>query len=139
MTIKQRLAGPLGKAVTVVIAIPVVLLIYLSGENTHREFIKHVMDKSDLTSGTVTNIENNIKLGTIVRYKFTVGGDEIDGRMSSPKFEPLSRLILAKTFPVIYSKTSPDYNKMLILPEDYKDFNVAYPDSLRWVLRYFDK
>jgi hypothetical protein len=42
---------------------------------------------------------------------------------------------LGKTFPAMYA---PNTNtlEILIAPEDFKKFNISFPDSLHWVLDY---
>lgn len=40
-------------------------------------------------------------------------------------------------FPVIYD-TIDGYKEILIDPKNFKRYNIAFPDSLKWVLKYFD-
>ncbi|MNL81951.1 hypothetical protein D3C87_2092070 [compost metagenome] len=38
-----------------------------------------------------------------------------------------------KNFPVIYTPDNADLNRMLILESDFNEFDLQYPDSLKWV------
>ena len=46
-----------------------------------------------------------------------------------------SKLLDNKNFPIVYNlKFNNMFSYLLIFPEDYSDFNIPYPDSLKWVL-----
>jgi hypothetical protein len=41
--------------------------------------------------------------------------------------------IVNRTFPVIYLKDDEKVNHILIFKKDFEDYNLKYPDSLKWV------
>ena len=41
-----------------------------------------------------------------------------------------------KNFPVIYDRSAPSLSYILILPEDFWEFRLPYPDSLNWTRGY---
>jgi hypothetical protein len=44
---------------------------------------------------------------------------------------------VGKQFPVVYDSLNPGGNfRMLISPDDFKYYNMPFPDSLKWVLSY---
>jgi hypothetical protein len=47
--------------------------------------------------------------------------------------------LIGKKFPVIYDTTNPENNHMLIFPDDFNDWNLPFPDSLKWVLKFNDR
>lgn len=44
-----------------------------------------------------------------------------------------------KTFPIVYYPPRPSISRILITPRDFSDFNMPFPDSLKWVLQYYKK
>lgn len=44
-------------------------------------------------------------------------------------------LFIGKYFPVIFSPKSKN-SELLISPEDFEKFDIPFPDSLKWVLKY---
>ncbi len=50
--------------------------------------------------------------------------------------------LVGKSFPILYDTTSRIHpplkftNFLLIFPEDFKQFNLPFPDSLKWVLKF---
>jgi hypothetical protein len=52
------------------------------------------------------------------------------------------RALVGHKFPVIYDTSSNNYYQILgsqhilIFPENFKYYNIPYPDSLKWVLKY---
>lgn len=42
-------------------------------------------------------------------------------------------------FPLIYDSLQPDKQQLLITPEDFKKFDIPFPDSLKWVIPYYNK
>ncbi|MEO7045303.1 MAG: hypothetical protein ABI091_08315 [Ferruginibacter sp.] len=47
-----------------------------------------------------------------------------------------NNFFIGKTFPVIFSPNNPSNAKILIFPNDFKEYNYSFPDSLNWVLKY---
>ncbi len=79
----------------------------------------------------------------LIKYHFSVDGkiyySSVSYSQQQMSFEN-SKLLENKNFPVAYNIRS--YNVLsyiLIFPNDYKDFNIPYPDSLNWVLPLIKK
>ncbi len=46
-------------------------------------------------------------------------------------------MLLGKTFPVIYYTKMPALaNQLLLFPPDYEQYQISYPDSLKWLLPF---
>ena len=90
-----------------------------------------------MTTGTVIGVDLKGRPGNFIKYNFAYNGNTIYSHGNAHKeYAPLKNFIINKQFPVIYSTVNPNYNMILILPEDFKDYNVPFPDSLNWVLQY---
>ena len=43
-------------------------------------------------------------------------------------------------FPVVISAKNPKkYSSILVVPEDFEEYGLKFPDSLNWVLKYIDR
>lgn len=55
-------------------------------------------------------------------------------------YSNLSGHLYNKFFPVLLSTKAPQkYSSILIVPEDFAEYGLKFPDSLRWVLTYIDR
>jgi len=45
-------------------------------------------------------------------------------------------IFIYKSFPVVCDSTNPKNSRLLIFPDEFRDFNIPFPDSLQWVLDY---
>ncbi len=79
----------------------------------------------------------------LVKYQFNVNGKAYK---SSASFS--QKIMSFENFKLLENKSVPaaynlKYGKMLsyilIFPDDYKDFNVPFPDSLNWILPLMKK
>ena len=78
-----------------------------------------------------------------IDYHFSVEGKVYRGGVSySQLLMPYKnfKLLENKSFPIAYNKKFGHMlSYILIFPKDYKEFNVPYPDSLKWVLPLIKK
>ena len=88
-----------------------------------------------LTIGIVTKFSHSPKYGGSISYEFNVNGKTIsNGRGLGYFSDAQYQALIGKTFPVIYDQDNTNENDMLIRSEDFKKYNVLYPDSLNWVI-----
>lgn len=78
-----------------------------------------------------------------IDYHFDVKGKIYKGGGSYSqmvmKYENFKRLE-NKSLPVAYNKVFGHMSSyILILPKDYEEFNIPYPDSLKWILQSIKK
>jgi hypothetical protein len=80
-------------------------------------------------------------------YVFEYGYSIKDSNYIAEQNVPIGAIkdsFLGKTFPVIYDTTAahstyyPFAAYLLITPADFKKFNMAFPDSLHWVLKHIN-
>ncbi len=53
--------------------------------------------------------------------------------------DDISKYILHKSFPVVYSPSNPSVASLMITPKDFARYGYSFPDSLNWVMQYFSK
>ncbi|SFQ31200.1 hypothetical protein [Parafilimonas terrae] len=133
MKIKPIIKNPL---TSIFIVVLVFSIIYINGRNSEDDYREKVLNKPELTTGTVTNVEFKSRVGYEVQFYFSANNGEIHSKTSFGDIVSLQHFIINKQFPIIFSSVNPNYNMILILPEDFKDYNVPFPDSLNWVLQY---
>lgn len=71
-----------------------------------------------------------------LKYQFQVNEQSIAETkvMGVPSIH--NKVFLDRSFPVVYSKKNSRLNELLVLPKDFKKYNISYPDSLVWVMKY---
>jgi hypothetical protein len=122
------------------ISIPVVVLggILLIGKVRQSAFIGKIQGNPVFAKGIIQRVEYKNKHGYVVTYSFPINDRFMIATVSGDKYQPVRTYIIGKSFPVIYSAKEPEYNSMLILPDDFKRYNVAFPDSLNWIKQYIE-
>jgi hypothetical protein len=90
-----------------------------------------------ITTGRITSVQY-VKLGDYtLNYSYDVGDKFFENKSSGTQVNKYNvKHFLWKEFPVIYSKRKPKVSAILILPEDFKMWDIAFPDSLEWVKQY---
>ncbi len=74
--------------------------------------------------------------GSEVRFSFKSNKKVIKGREVSHKYDKIYKQLIGKSFPVVFKKSDPNYNDLLIFPKDFKEYKLSFPDSLIWVKQY---
>lgn len=79
----------------------------------------------------------------LIKYHFSLGRKVYKSEASFSQAmmsDENAKLLEDKNFPVAYNKKfGCMLSHILIFPDDYKEFNVRYPDSLKWVLPLIKK
>lgn len=88
-----------------------------------------------LLNGWIYDWHIGSKGGKSLAYEFYYKGQRITGYTGLSRNIGYGKFVHA-WFPVMYD-TAHGHHTMLIEPEDFKEFNITYPDSLSWVLPYF--
>ncbi len=73
----------------------------------------------------------NLKYSTSIKGKIQTGTYSISNDIGV-----CPDSLLGYKFPVIYDTTDAEENYMVIFPEDFKNLNLPFPDSLKWVLKF---
>ena len=117
------------------------------GHLNGKEYDKAIRRNSSITSGTIYEFEKKAKLSAVIKYDFEYEGKKYYSSSSSSntglrwedEYKILFSQIKGKVFPVFFSRDNPArYNKILISPKDFEEFNINYPDSLKWVKTILD-
>jgi hypothetical protein len=108
----------------------VLLFIFIYFKFSENRLIKQGI----LLAAHTTEWAGSAKMGMNLKYEFFYNGNKILGDNSFENIRGLSDFE-NKYFPVIYD-TVLGTSRLLIEPSDFKRFNMPYPDSLTWVLKY---
>lgn len=125
-----------------IIAIILGLPLYI-GYNNSKNFDTILLKDSIIVNGTIFSYEYITKHSPSFKYTFDLDGFSYQSESSNSgigsDYPSLSSQLIGKSFPVIVNKDVPKkYNKILITPADFKNFNLPYPDSLLWVKTILD-
>jgi hypothetical protein len=117
-----------------------VCMFILLNRNKSKNDIQH----ANFTKGTIFYYYKQNSTDTIFQYNYVVKGISHSGTLNFSKDITKDSLV-GKTFPVIYDTTAKNGNNsilaacLLITPDDFKKYNIPFPDSLKWVLKYIKK
>jgi hypothetical protein len=77
--------------------------------------------------------------GYWVDYYIVKGGKKFRGAShfneGQIRFNGLQQLV-GRYMPVVYNPDDPRISYLLVLPEDFKRYDLSYPDSLAWLQEY---
>lgn len=71
-------------------------------------------------------------------YTFTISGMIFKGDHIGIWPNSNYKDFIGRQFVVIYDTLNPNNESMLISPRDFKRYNIPFPDSLKWVIPYYD-
>jgi hypothetical protein len=115
--------------VLIVLAVCVCLVVFDCSKK------KAILKKNGvITSGRVTKVYPRVKGGIHINYEFYYKGKKIKGSGLYFIRNKYMNEFENRTFPVIYTPDNPTLKQMLIMKSDFNDFDLQYPDSLKWVL-----
>lgn len=91
-------------------------------------------------------LENNMQIGvakviavrpsyryTRIQYEYTIEGKLYETSSKKYIIYTKGKVYSNKFLPIVYSSENPNRSEILALPEDYKKYSVALPDSLYWI------
>ena len=113
----------------------VIITLIISGVYSSSLKNKEILKNKALTSGTITGYsfdKGRGHNGVYVYYEYIVNNKKIQDKFL---WEYRSDSFVGLTFPVIYNQNDIESNRMLILPDDFANFNLDFPDSLKWVVK----
>lgn len=125
-----------GSSLTFLLFLLFVIFLTIWGQEKEKRFRSKIARKPSFGIGVVQRAEFAFKSGDKVEYSFEVNNTTIKSERIYPDLGTLTNIVIKKSFPVVYYKDNPEYNDILILPEDFAVYNIAFPDSLQWIMRY---
>ncbi len=95
---------------------------------------ERVRQNGILLNATSTEWVTRVNMGMHLKYEFFYNGKKKVDEQGIKNVRG-SREFIGKYFPVMYD---PKFgtSQLLVEPDDFKEFNLPYPDSLNWVLKY---
>lgn len=86
---------------------------------------KEIEANRDYSIGIIENVRYLNYRGYEISYSFSVENTKISAKKNYARL-PKNELLRYKNFKVIYSKTNPEKNSILITKEDYEYFSLTY-------------
>ncbi len=86
-----------------------------------------------ITSGKVIKTSMAYRGGVVIDYIFYYDDIEYQDQTTRGIYSGLREVFANKYFPVVFSASQPKNNEMLLLPGDFENYNLQYPDSLNWL------
>ena len=102
----------------------------------HDSFFREISKKPAITTGYITKVQYKSKLGYVVSYYYEVNNQDVNEETYRSNVYDLENSLVGKSFPVIYSTVNPEYHGILIFPDDFKAYNIRFPDSLYWIAKH---
>ncbi len=92
-------------------------------------------------TGTVFSIRSPPESGTYLNYSYIIEGKTYEDFIYLPDFISFSdaKVLIGKNFPVIYAKKNFNNSRLLLDSASFAYYGLQYPDSLRWLTKYFRK
>ena len=118
------------RKMTLIIIIVLFCLVLFFIEFAHYDLEKHGILLNAKTSEWILST----KMGMDLKYEFYYEGEKIISSNAFEKFRG-NRDFEGKYFPVMYDPKF-KLSQLLIEPSDFKNCNLKFPDSLKWVLSY---
>jgi hypothetical protein len=98
------------------------------------EFNELLLHHSNST-GTIVECYSQRRGGIGMKYTFYANGEILDGHSGLIDItrKRCNEKFVGKTFTVLYEIGDPENNEILISPNDFKRFQLPFPDTLEWV------
>jgi len=127
------------KKIPYIILVSFAILVVYYGFRAHYE-LNEIRDYKAFSKGFVYRANPAGKsVGLYIEYYFYVNNEKFSDGITTSLKKSSDEYIKNKYFPVIYSKHNPEFNRILITPSDFYEFNLGFPDSLSWVPKFCDK
>lgn len=112
----------------VLVVIAIVIIFILIGK-------KELQTQGILLNAKTTNWASSSYMGMDLKYEFYYKGEKLSGANAFNKFRGDPDFV-DHYYPVMYYPGLGGHSQLLIEPEDFKEYNIPFPDSLKWVLPY---
>lgn len=109
-----------------------IVSIYIYGKIRKNE----MEDYKQITIGKINDFGNGGSGTVTLHFTFTYNNKIYFSKRGSRIARVKYNYFDGKYFPVIFSSIDPDNNKLLVFPDDFKSWEMPFPDSLNWVIQY---
>lgn len=105
-------------------------------DNKLKEFHKAKMhEKPALTVAKVLWFEKKYKQVTKIGIEYNYNGNAYYTTYEENDYFNIQKKMTGKYFPLIVHSDSPALCKLLVLPKDFEEFHLDFPDSLQWIFK----
>ncbi|MFN8258781.1 MAG: hypothetical protein U0W24_24040 [Bacteroidales bacterium] len=106
-------------------------------------FIKREIDKREIKNNMSITVAYILKAypgrsGQLIDYYYLANGTKHYGKYQLYIGLRNAELLVNHRFLLVYSKKNANKRQILIHPNDYKNYNMDYPDSLNWVRKMIE-
>jgi hypothetical protein len=101
-----------------------------------KKYRRSILESPAFSAGHFTGLKAEKGKTLIGTYSFTLNDITYIGTEGDARLRDLGKTIYQRSFPVIYNTKDPQKNQILVFPSDFSDYNIPYPDSLRWVQEF---
>ena len=129
---------------SLIIGAGLLVLPLIIGHFNQDKFRKKMMENSIIVSGKIIGFDKTYKKADALNYAF-----EYDRKVykkvgnsngKAKDYEALYKYVANRAFPILINKNNPqEYSKILVVPEDFQEYGLQFPDSLKWLLKYIDR
>ena len=117
---------------SVMVIIGVVVTLYSSSQK------RELFQNKKMSTGIISKYEPEGKSTTDeFVYQFNLNGFLFYGHHRGTWPNGGVDKFINKAFPVVYDSLNPNNSNMLMNDKDFIEYNIPFPDSLKWVLPYY--
>ncbi len=123
-----------------VFKIGAILLVFILLFQIYRYNLLNAFAKEGIiTFATIYKVNNPGQSSPSLHYYFETEEKEIKGTYGSYllRYDSLTKLI-GKKIPVIYLKSNPSFNNLLVEDDDYERYSKKMPEEMIWIRKYLD-
>lgn len=127
------------KPVTLIVIAVIILCMIKLTNRYNSSFYREILESSAFAKGYFTGeveIGGKGSNGSQYTCQYYVGYKAFTSHQPVFRCRPLGRSLFEHSFPVIYNTNKPSQSEVLVFPSDFAEFDLPFPDSLRWVLEY---
>ncbi len=129
---------------TLLIGFFAIMLPLIIGHYKDYKFRKKLMEDSIIVSGNISGFDKTYKRADALKYDFEYNRKKYkkigNSNGKSSDYEAIYKYVINRTFPVLINKINPqEYSKLLVVPEDFQEYGLPFPDSLKWILKYINR
>jgi hypothetical protein len=122
------------KKFLIIIPLAIIIIAGIYGiisKNSDEEKIKKDLGQTIGTIVEYDNLKERNTNGCWIYYQYSVGGTTYKHCQKYNGWKKEDNFFMRYTFPVVYSIADPDLSRLLITQDEFSNFNIAQPDSLK--------
>jgi hypothetical protein len=108
-------------------------IFFIISEINGNRFRSKILESPMLVHGRVNSYSVAYKRADAFCYSFFYNGQTYYSESGNSDYYNLRKYAIYKNFPVIINSLYPEHSQILILPEEFKEYHIPFPDSLKWV------